>query len=66
MNRELIDVLFKSFGGSDKEQVTRTKVGSDPEEVAMVCDGISKCVIIPVTEWLYHNVNIKLENLLKS
>ena len=47
MNRELIDVLFKSFGGSDKEQVTRTKVGSDPEEVAMVCDGISKCVIIP-------------------
>ena len=25
MNRELIDVLFKSFGGSDKEQVTRTK-----------------------------------------
>ena len=47
MNRELIDVLFKSFGGSDKEQVTRTKVGSDPEEVAMVCDGISKCVIVP-------------------
>ena len=47
MNRQLIDVLFKSFGGSDKEKVTRTKVGSDPEEVAMVCDGISKCVIIP-------------------
>ena len=47
MNRQLIDVLFKSFGGSDKEQVTRTKVGSDPEEVAMICDGISKCVIIP-------------------
>jgi len=47
MNRQLIDVLFKSFGGSDKETVTRTKVGSDPEEVAMVCDGISKCVIIP-------------------
>jgi len=47
MNRRLIDVLFKSFGGSDKEQVTRTKVGSDPEEVAMICDGISKCVIIP-------------------
>ena len=23
MNRELIDVLFKSFGGSDKEQVTK-------------------------------------------
>ena len=47
MNRQLIDVLFKSFGGSDKEQVTRTKVGSDPDEVAMICDGISKCVIIP-------------------
>ena len=47
MNRQLIDVLFKSFGGTDKETVTRTKVGSDPEEVAMICDGISKCVIIP-------------------
>jgi NAD(P) transhydrogenase subunit beta len=47
MNRQVIDVLFKSFGSSDKEQVTRTKVGSDPEEVAMICDGISKCVIIP-------------------
>ncbi|MDP6907180.1 MAG: NAD(P)(+) transhydrogenase (Re/Si-specific) subunit beta [Candidatus Thalassarchaeaceae archaeon] len=48
MNRTLPAVLFKSFGGSgDKEQLTRTKVGSDPEEVAMVCDGISKCVIIP-------------------
>ncbi len=48
MNRTLPAVLFKSFGGSgDKDQLTRTKVGSDPEEVAMVCDGISKCVIIP-------------------
>ena len=47
MNRTLGAVLFKSFGGSGKESVTRTKVGSDPEEVAMVCDGISKCVIIP-------------------
>ena len=47
MNRTLIAVLFKSFGGSDRETVTRTKVGSDPEEVAMVCDGISNCVIIP-------------------
>ncbi|MEE2811540.1 MAG: NAD(P)(+) transhydrogenase (Re/Si-specific) subunit beta [Candidatus Thermoplasmatota archaeon] len=48
MNRTLTAVLFKSFGGSgDKDQLTRTKVGSDPEEVAMVCDGISKCVIIP-------------------
>ena len=47
MNRTLTAVLFKSFGGSGRESVTRTKVGSDPEEVAMVCDGINKCVIIP-------------------
>jgi len=47
MNRTLPAVLFKSFGGTGRETVTRTKVGSDPEEVAMVCDGISKCVIIP-------------------
>jgi len=47
MNRTLTAVLFKSFGGGGKETVTRTKVGSDPEEVAMVCDGITKCVIIP-------------------
>ena len=43
-----------TFGGAvqivrqwRQKTVTRTKVGSDPEEVAMVCDGISKCVIIP-------------------
>ncbi|MBC8437735.1 MAG: NAD(P)(+) transhydrogenase (Re/Si-specific) subunit beta [Euryarchaeota archaeon] len=48
MNRTLTAVLFKSFGGGGgRESVTRTKVGSDPEEVAMVCDGISSCVIIP-------------------
>ncbi|MEC8926778.1 MAG: NAD(P)(+) transhydrogenase (Re/Si-specific) subunit beta [Candidatus Thermoplasmatota archaeon] len=47
MNRTLTAVLFKSFGGGGRETVTRTKVGSDPEEVAMVCDGITKCVIIP-------------------
>ena len=47
MNRTLTAVLFKSFGGGGKETVSRTKVGSDPEEVAMVCDGINKCVIIP-------------------
>ncbi len=48
MNRTLPAVLFKSFGGGGgRETVSRTKVGSDPEEVAMVCDGISKCVIIP-------------------
>jgi NAD(P) transhydrogenase subunit beta len=47
MNRELFDVLFKAFGGTTKESLTRTKVGSDPEEVAMVLDGISKCIIVP-------------------
>ena len=48
MNRELRDVLFKVFGGSsDRATVTRTKVGSDPDEVAMLCDGISKCIIVP-------------------
>ena len=47
MNRTLPAVLFKSFGGGGRESGTRTKMGSDPEEVAMVCDGISKCVIIP-------------------
>ena len=48
MNRELRDVLFKAFGDSgDRETVTRTKVGSDPDEVAMLCDGISKCIIVP-------------------
>ena len=48
MNRELRDVLFKVFGGSsDRETVTRTKVGSDPDAVAMLCDGISKCIIVP-------------------
>ncbi|MDE0574775.1 MAG: NAD(P)(+) transhydrogenase (Re/Si-specific) subunit beta [Candidatus Poseidoniales archaeon] len=47
MNRTLPAVLFKSFGGGGRDTVSRTKIGSDPEEVAMVCDGISKCVIIP-------------------
>jgi len=47
MNRELIDVLFKAFGGSDKEQVTRTKVGSDADEVAMMVDGAQKVIIVP-------------------
>ena len=47
MNRKLIDVLFKSFGGSEKESVTRTKVGSDPDEVAMILDGAQKVVIVP-------------------
>ena len=47
MNRKLIDVLFKSFGGSDKQSVTRTKVGSDPDEVAMILDGAQKVIIVP-------------------
>jgi NAD(P) transhydrogenase subunit beta len=47
MNRTLPDVLFKSFGGSTKEKVTRTKVGSDPDEVAMMVDGSQKVIIVP-------------------
>ncbi|MEC9193927.1 MAG: NAD(P)(+) transhydrogenase (Re/Si-specific) subunit beta, partial [Candidatus Thermoplasmatota archaeon] len=47
MNRTLPDVLFKSFGGSTKEKVTRTKVGSDPDEVAMMVDGAQKVIIVP-------------------
>ena len=48
MNRTLPDVLFKAFGGSgEKDQLTRTKVGSDPEEVAMVLDGAQKVIVIP-------------------
>ena len=47
MNRTLPDVLFKSFGGSEKQSLTRTKVGSDAEEVAMMADGAQKIIIIP-------------------
>ncbi len=47
MNRTLADVLFKSFGGSVKEALTRTKVGSDPDEVAMILDGAQKVIIVP-------------------
>ena len=47
MNRTLPDVLFKSFGGSTKEKVSRTKVGSDPDEVAMMVDGAQKVIIVP-------------------
>ena len=48
MNRTLADVLFKSFGGSgEKESLTRTKVGSDADEVAMMIDGAQKVIIIP-------------------
>ena len=47
MNRTLPDVLFKSFGGTTKEKVTRTKVGSDPDEVAMMVDGAQKVIIVP-------------------
>ena len=48
MNRTLADVLFKSFGGSgEKESLTRTKVGSDPAEVAMMIDGAQKVIIVP-------------------
>lgn len=47
MNRELFDVLFKSFGGGGKEKVTRTKVGSDPDEVAMILDGAQSVIVVP-------------------
>ena len=47
MNRTLPDVLFKSFGGSEKQSLTRTKVGSDAEEVAMLVDGAQKIIIVP-------------------
>ncbi|MDA7555962.1 NAD(P)(+) transhydrogenase (Re/Si-specific) subunit beta [Euryarchaeota archaeon] len=47
MNRTLPDVLFKSFGGSEKQTLTRTKVGSDAEEVAMMVDGAQKIIIVP-------------------
>jgi len=47
MNRTLKDVLFKSFGGSEKATLTRTKVGADPEEVAMMIDGAQKVIIVP-------------------
>jgi NAD(P) transhydrogenase subunit beta len=48
MNRELFDVLFKAFGGSgERDQLTRTKVGSDPEEVAMVLDGAQRVIVVP-------------------
>ncbi|HIL64966.1 MAG TPA: NAD(P)(+) transhydrogenase (Re/Si-specific) subunit beta, partial [Candidatus Poseidoniales archaeon] len=47
MNRTLGDVLFKSFGGTEKQDLTRTKVGTDAEEVAMMADGAQKIIIIP-------------------
>ena len=48
MNRTLPDVLFKAFGGSgEKESLTRTKVGSDADEVAMMIDGAQKVIIVP-------------------
>lgn len=48
MNRKLVDVLFKSFGGSgEKQDLTRTKVGSDADEVAMMLDGAQKVIIVP-------------------
>ncbi len=48
MNRTLLDVLFKSFGGTgEKASVSRTKVGSDADEVAMMIDGAQKVIIVP-------------------
>jgi NAD(P) transhydrogenase subunit beta len=47
MNRTLPDVLFKSFGGQEKATLTRTKIGADSEEVAMMIDGAQKVIIVP-------------------
>ena len=47
MNRQLFDVLFKSFGGGERQELTRTKVGSDADEVAMMADGAQKIIIVP-------------------
>jgi NAD(P) transhydrogenase subunit beta len=48
MNRRLVDVLFKTFGGGgEKESLTRTKVGSDAYEVAMLADGAQSVIIVP-------------------
>ena len=47
MNRTLTDVLFKSFGATTAEKLTRTKVGSDPDEVALMVDGAQKVIIVP-------------------
>ena len=48
MNRTLPDVLFKSFGGTgEKVELTRTKIGSDADEVAMMVDGAQKVIIVP-------------------
>ena len=63
MNRKLIDVLFKSFGGSEKESVTRTKVGSDPDEVEMILDGAQRVVIVPGYGMAVSQCSIKSKNL---
>ncbi|MCB9668265.1 MAG: NAD(P)(+) transhydrogenase (Re/Si-specific) subunit beta [Alphaproteobacteria bacterium] len=48
MNRDLYDVLFKSFGGGGgKQKLTRTKVGSDPDEVAMILEGAQNVIVVP-------------------
>ena len=64
MNRQLIDVLFKSFGGSEKQELTRTKVGSDADEVAMMADGAQKLSSSQDMEWQLASVNTKSRNLL--
>ena len=47
MNRTLSGVLFQPYTAHASEKLTRTKVGSDPEEVAMVLDGARKVIIVP-------------------
>jgi NAD(P) transhydrogenase subunit beta len=49
MNRTLGAVLFKAFGGDsggDREGYTNVKEAS-PEEVAMMMDDISSCIVVP-------------------
>jgi NAD(P) transhydrogenase subunit beta len=64
MNRTLPDVLFKSFGGGgEKASLTRTKVGSDADEVAMMLDGAQKVIIVPGYGMAVSHVNTKSKNL---
>ena len=47
MNKALPDVLFKSFEAVARRNFDTTKVGSDPDEVAMMLDGAQKVIIVP-------------------
>ena len=47
MNRTLMDVLFKSFGGGGEKESLPEQIGSDADEVAMMLDGAQKVIIVP-------------------